>query len=83
MVKLGALGGLLLCGCVATAAPLPPRRAEAPPPPSGATGDAPERPADVPPNAAWVPGHWHWNGTENTWVPGRWQVPPGGATYAP
>jgi len=35
--------------------PMPPPRAQMPPPPLG-------------PHQAWVPGHWHWNGMRYVWI---------------
>ncbi|CAN5608659.1 hypothetical protein BH09MYX1_BH09MYX1_26940 [soil metagenome] len=80
-VTIATLIALVAPACVATAAPIPPRRAESPPAPAGANADPPGKPPSA--DAVWVPAHWHWNGTENVWARGRWEVPPGSALYGP
>ena len=68
------LAALVTClaasGCVLGAADRP-ARGEPPPAP------LPEiRSAAPAPGMVWVPGDWHWDGTDHVWVPGRWESPP-------
>ena len=37
----------------------------------------------APPNATWIPGYWHWNGTRHVWVGGRWSAAKPGMRWQP
>ncbi len=54
-----ALGGLVPAVAQPPYPPVPPPRYEIVPPPPG-------------PRAAWVPGHWNWNGTRYVWIRGHY-----------
>ncbi len=63
--------------------PVPGIRVDANGPPPAPLAD-PRAPAPSP-DAAWIDGHWQWNGDRYAWTPGGWAVPPGRPpwTWAP
>jgi hypothetical protein len=30
---------------------------------------------------AWIPGYWHFQGTDYVWIPGHWEVPRAGLQW--
>ncbi len=54
-------------GVVVSGPPPAPVREDRPPPPS--------------PQAAWVPGYWHWTGMQYSWIPGHWEAAPPGQSW--
>jgi WXXGXW repeat (2 copies) len=92
-MNLGVLRLLLTCllacaGCVATVTPLPSRSLVASgPPPAPVREEVPASPANASPvpgraQSLWLPGYWHWTGTEYAWIPGHWAEASAGMTWS-
>ena len=67
------------CACVVNEPESPPRGlVVSGPPPAPVREDRPPQPS---PQAAWVPGYWHWTGMQYSWIPGHWEAPPPGQSW--
>jgi hypothetical protein len=69
---------LSLLGCVPTATVTPPRGAIVAGPPPAPLAE--ERPPPQGASSVWMPGYWHWTGTDYAWIPGHWEAAPPGQT---
>jgi hypothetical protein len=72
-----ALGSV--AGCVATAETGPSRGVVVSGPPPAPIHEA--RSAPPKPEAAWVPGYWHWTGMQYAWIPGHWDAAASGGQW--
>jgi WXXGXW repeat (2 copies) len=75
---------LAFTGCVATVTPLPSRSLVASgPPPAPVREEVPASPASaLVGKSLWLPGYWHWTGTEYAWIPGHWAEASPGMTWS-
>lgn len=70
----------VLAGCVVNEAESPSRGVVVNGPPPAALQE--QRPPPPDPNAAWIPGYWHWTGMQYAWIPGHWDAANPGAVWS-
>ena len=78
-----AAGGMsmLSAGCGAAVEAHPPRSVYVARPPPEPLPEFKSGPAAE--GMAWIPGYWHFHGTDYVWIPGHWEVPRPGFQWSP